>query len=172
MGAILMTNMHGNEVAINDFTFAAIVSRGELHLFNRQVYRKKGIGDPMKILLALGRNGLGDDIHAMPAIAAKIAQGFDVTVIGREFNRLCYESLGCHFIDEKTTWSGDDGTDKTYREDALNEYGAVYSMVMWCIEHDWDSKGEVSVTRFEQFAKFLDVELPKEFNWRKYLLAA
>lgn len=167
-----MTNMHGNEVAINDFTYECIVSRGELHLFNRQVYRKKGKGDPMNILLALGRNGLGDDIHAMPAVAAKIAQGFHITVIGRAFNRLCYESLGCGFIDEKTTFSGSDETDKEYLEEALQRYGYVYSMKNWCLEHDWDSKGAITKTRFEQFAEFLDVDLPKEFDWREYLTAA
>lgn len=170
MGAILMTNMHGNEVAINDFTLECIISRGEMHLFNRQVFRKEGQGDPRTILLALGRNGLGDDIHAMPAIAAKIALGYEITVIGREFNRACYESLGCKFIDERTTFGGDDNTDKVYLEEALKHYGSVYSMKTWCTEHDWDSKGEITLSRFEQVARYLEVELPKEFDWRKLLI--
>lgn len=170
MGAILMINMHGNEVAVNDFTYRAIKSRGELHLFNRQVYKHPGKGDPKSILLMLNTNGLGDDIHAMPAIAAKLAQGFNITVVGREFNKLCYESLGCKFIDEKST-QGDNGTTKEFTEAAKLEYGAVYSMRMWCTEHDWDSKGDISITRFEQFAKYLDVELPESFDWREYLAA-
>lgn len=166
MVSILLINQYGNEVQVNETAYQQIVDRGEEHLFHRQIIKHTGDGEQRNILLDLRMNGIGDDIHAMPAIAAKIAQGFKISVIGRAFTRLCFISLGCSFIPE--------GENEPMMESIVNEeddaFGIIYSLKMWTHEHEWDTKGICTMSPMEQFAKLIEVELPKEFDWKQLLV--
>lgn len=158
MGVIVLNNQHGKEVILNDFAYESLVASDLIKLFTPRTIKHVGTGDPMSICVLFGHNGIGDDIHVMPALHQKIQDGYTVTVIGKEFTRLCFESVGCTF--RKAS-----GYEADHIQENLKHYGAIYNMQMLCVEHDWYSEGNITKTRFEQAAEYLEVELPEKFNW-------
>lgn len=123
----------------------------------------EGLGPKDSICLLLHRNGMGDDIHSMPAIAAKIAEGFNITVYSRPFTRRCFESLGC-------IWHHQREADSDFMKLATRQYGQIISATQWCTHHELATNGKPVLDRFEQFAKILDVDLPREFSWLEALM--
>jgi hypothetical protein len=122
-----------------------------------------GTGNPRSIALLLHDNGIGDHIHAMPAIWQKVRDGFDVHVYSKPFTRRCFESIGC-------TWHAMSGPQPGWLAENLGRYGKVYSLSQWCIEHEKATEGKPTLTRFEQFAELIEGELPEEFYWIDHLL--
>lgn len=162
MGSIFMINPFGHEVPVNDFTYEQLLVTGRIKNFNRQVFCHQGRADNNRICLMLNTNGIGDDIHSMPAIYAKRRQGYEIHISGLErFTAPIFESLGCKIV--PSIGIGE-------MKEKLTEYHQIYSMKMWCIEHDFDSRGEITLTRFEQFARYLSVNLPEKFSFINHLL--
>lgn len=162
--AIWLVNPHGIEVLVGDYARSRMELQGKLHLFKRRATKTIGKGNPNDILVDIRENGIGDDIHSLPALWQKVQNGFNVTVTGREMNRKLFERIGCKFVSEKNT-------DGEYIKKSINDFGIIYSLKMWCTEHDFDARLTGAFKeRFKQFADFIEVELPKSFNWRPFLL--
>ena len=155
-----MINPSGHEVIINNATEQMLRGNGTWDKFKKREFRIPGVGPEKSICLLLGGNGLGDSIHALPAIWQKIHDGFEVTVYARAFDRPIFEAIGCKFFDE----SLQEGADLSY-------YGAIYKLFMWLTDHEADcGAGPIQLTRFEQFARLIDTTVPESFDFRKYLL--
>lgn len=167
--AVFLTNEHGNE---------ALVSRSVLNIrganaFTPRTIKHVGTGDPKKICLLLNLEGLGSDIHAMPAIAQKIKEGFDVHVYARTFSEVCYRSLGC-----STFYFGDIVQPHELVKILLerghefnsSHYGAIYNLSNWSQEHEFWHGLNTGVSRFQQFADLIETTLPNEFSWAESLL--
>lgn len=162
MPAIL--NPHGVETEADDWLIRKMKKDGDwARGFQALPVKREGSGPAKQICLLLGNNGIGDDIHAMPAIAQKLADGYSIDVYSREFTRVCYESLGCTFYPASSASMG-------FYEGALTKYGAIYHLSQWCIDHESKTDGKPTLSRFEQFAALLDTELPAAFDWSKYLV--
>jgi hypothetical protein len=153
----------GREVQLNSEVWQCIVRRGDAHKYAKNITVHEGTGPANKILLMLNDNGIGDDVHALPAIAQKIREGFDITVIARKFTRSMFEKLGCKFIE-----ACPEGMPGFLKEN-LPRYGLLYNLPTWCIDHDEETSGNVFLTRFEQFAKKIGTTLPESFDFRAYV---
>jgi hypothetical protein len=112
-----------------------------------------GTGPARRIALLLHDNGIGDAIHAMPALSQKVRDGFEVHVYSRAFVRRCYESVGCH-------WHAMDTPTIGWIDDHAAEYGRIYSLSQWCMIHEAETQGRPTLTRFEQFAALIEGTLP------------
>jgi hypothetical protein len=158
-------NQHGIEVSISEETWAILVhDRPHEAAKYRRIERSTATsGASDRILLLLHENGIGDVIHAMPAIRAKIESGCRVAVGCTDIQTPLYRRLGCEIIEEKEPTIGVVGK-------YWGEYGKIYSLRHWCRAHDEETGGDVTVPRFEQFAKYIDATLPETFDWRPYLL--
>jgi hypothetical protein len=122
-----------------------------------------GTGPAHRIALLLHDNGIGDAIHAMPALSQKVRDGFEVHVYSRAFVRRCYESVGCH-------WHAMDTPTIGWIDDHTAEYGRIYSLSQWCMIHEAETNGNPTLTRFEQFAALIETGLPDRFRWDVRLL--
>lgn len=165
--AIMMINPHGEEVLVNHDVIRWLKNIGIFHQYHRQIHKYPGTGPENKVCLLVNVNGLGDDLHSMPAIAQKIADGHEVSIGGlddyranRMFNAKIFTSLGCQLIP---------CVEKGFIDDNLQHYSAIHSLKMWCLEHDWDTKGDVELTRFDQFARHIETPLPESFSWIDHL---
>lgn len=159
-------NQAGSEVFIDPQTLARIQKRGDMHLFRKRPTEYDGSGPKNKVAIVYqspnGANGIGDYIHAMPALCAKVEAGFEVHVWSSEFFRPIIERCGCIYHDYREAQIG-------WLKRALTEYGTVYMLTYWCIKHDEYSFGNVTMNRFDQMADYLSVKLPESFSWRAKL---
>jgi hypothetical protein len=164
-----MLNPAGQDVFIPKAAWERIVQRGHQVQFRPRPHLFMGTGEPNRVAVIYqshnGANGLGDHLHAMPALAAKVAEGFKVHVYTAEFFRPFVESVGCIWEDWKPLGIG-------WMARAQKEYGTVYSLLYWCIRHDENTYGDVTTTRFQQMADYLQVKLPEHFSWRERLINA
>jgi Glycosyltransferase family 9 (heptosyltransferase) len=119
-------------------------------------------GPANNVLLVVYENGIGDLVHAMPAIRGKIDAGVSVSVGCRDWQWPFYQRLGCLRIEESEPMMG---TFRRYE----SEYGVIYRLKHWCRRHDEDSGGDVVHTRFEQFARLIGADLPLTFDFNPYL---
>src|SRR5690242_7847138 len=94
---MIVLNKYGREVQINSKILAKIQRRGNMNDFQKLPCKTICNGSENHIALLLGENGIGDDIHAMPAVWQKIQQGYTIDVYSRDFTRECYESVGANF---------------------------------------------------------------------------
>jgi hypothetical protein len=153
----LMTNASGTEIIMTASAEARMKEQGDWWKFKKRKFMEIGKGDPKYILLDLRMNGLGDAIHALPAIVAKLNQGFVIDILTEEFLNPIFQGVGCAC--------------QAYV--MKSEYGKIYNLKMWYSEHEADCGAEavaVKLSRFEQFARILGVELTEKFDFRKYLL--
>ena len=160
-----LINPHGNLVIVDSPQFERIKKHSDFDKYHRPEHVFRGNGPANRICTVTQaaneqqQNGLGDDFHAMPAVFQKVRDGFDVVVVGRGFTRECWEAVGATFVDKSLVGLG-------YVDDHLNDFGTIYSARQWCVRHDEDTNGEPVLTRFEQFARFIETDLPAEFSWR------
>lgn len=160
-----LINSFGREVHSPPDHYARLVRTGEILNYSRLFQKTLGNGPTRKVCLLAHSNGLGDDLHAMPGLAAKVAEGYEVTIYGRPFNRALYESVGCEFrIAEEG--AAQFGLVQSLRE----EFGSFYSLKTWCLNHDEETQGDVTKDRFDQFAGLIDTSAPHEFSWLERLL--
>lgn len=121
-----------------------------------------GTGPAHRIALLVHDNGIGDHIHAMPAIWQKIRDGFEVHVYSRPFTRRCFESVGA-------TWHAMEGPSPGWIDAHAAHYGRIYSLSQWCMTHERETEGRPTLTRFEQFAALIETTLPgDEFTWLRH----
>ena len=164
----------GNEVNVDARGWEQIVRRGEADKFRRVPTTTMGRGPEGKIVLLLHGNGIGDCIHSLPAISAKLEQGFDITVLAEESVCPFFERAGCKVIPVHSDATGsvwiDNGSILGFIPEHYDEYGTFYSLKHWCVTHDEDSKGNSSKDRFVQFAEFIGVDLPAMYKWREILI--
>lgn len=162
-----LINPAGSEVFVDKETLAKIEQRGDRHLFRERPWKYAGLGPTMKIAVVYqapnGSNGIGDYVHAMPALCAKVAAGFDVHVYSSEFFRPFIERSGATYHDCKAMGIG-------WLADAQKIYGTVYMLTFWCIKHDELTFGDVTKDRFAQMADYLETTLPETFSWKERLL--
>ena len=123
----------------------------------KSVYANAGLGDIKKIGIHLRESGIGDDLHAMPAVSWLCDNGYDVTVIGTPFTRECWESCGAKFLNVF-----DVGMSK------MMEFGRYYILNQWSV---WEEMrlGYSPMPRFNQFAELVHAELPEKFSWLERL---
>jgi hypothetical protein len=152
-------NRAGNEVEIDDWLIAQMRRDGTFHGFDMLPTTRQGNGPANRVALLVANNGIGDDIHAMPAIAAKVAAGYSVDVYGRPFTRECYTSVGASFYDYRSL-----GVSNT--SDLLRDYGSGHYLSQWCLRHEHETDGMPTQSRFEQFAHWIGATLPDAFDWR------
>lgn len=140
-----------------------------------------GYGNPKKIAIAMTSHGIGDDISAMPAIAQKISEGYDITVFCKSFSQKIWRSLGCKVypsvnpLDEDNehyyrfeSFVGENF--EGYREtfDLKNEFGIIYELPQWSIEKT--EKGHAFHSdRIKYFASLIDTTPMKNFSWIEVL---
>ena len=134
----------------------------EQYVYSKILLSYEGNGPDHRILLLMKGNGMGDDIHAMPVVWQKVQDGYDVAVVGREFTKECFTSIGAKFIPEKEAYIG-------WWREQLNDYGTIYSLNEWCISHDEDTGGFIEHDRFTQLARILDTTVPASFSWQDFL---
>lgn len=117
----------------------------------------EGTGDEKSICLLFREHGIGDDIHAMPAVQWLVDNGFAVTVYARPFARKCWESVGATFFDIRETFFG-------WVPMNAHKYGKIYSLSQWSV---WDENiyGYSQIERFQYFAELIEAELPTSFSW-------
>lgn len=156
---MILLNPRGREVQVNSKVLEKIRKRGDTDKYQRMPAKTICDGPEKHICLLLGNNGIGDDIHAMPAIAQKIAEGFTIDVYSRPFTKSCYELLGATFYDYGTARIG-------FMEKHKKTYDAVYHLSQWCMSHEQETDGKPTKTRFEQFAGYIETSLPDRFNWQ------
>ncbi len=75
-----------------------------------------------------------------------------------------YERLGCEYVNEFDCFQKIGTVDRLQEE-----FGAIYSLTKLCLEHEIETKGIITLTRFEQFAEILETTVPKTFDFKKYL---
>lgn len=126
----------------------------------REVQKHVGSYSGKRIALLLRDNGLGDDIHSLPAIWQKIQSGYEVHVIGTGGRRTQYlfESVGCICWEYETIG---------FVEKHLGHYEAIYALSEWCIT--FEQTHDELIDRMAQFAGYIDSSLPKEFNYASFL---
>ncbi len=155
-------NPFGQEIHLTKKDIDFIVKQGDLKLFQPRAFRHEGQGLKNKVAIIFssnnGSNGIGDYVHAMPALTAKVQSGFECHVWTTEFFRPFIEWCGATFHDGSLLGVGSIAKMQL-------EFGVIHSLVHWCIEHDEQTFGDVHKTRFEQIAEFLGVELPDRFSW-------
>lgn len=152
------------EVLVTPEIYEKLVATGEIVKFTNATQKITGSGPANKIALLLHQNGLGDDVHAMPGLFAKVSEGYEVHVWGRAFNRAMYETLGCRFHEGRMP------EDFALTDVLRPEFGAIWSLKNWCINHDEATDGDVTLDRFDQFAQLIETTAPHEFSWLEALL--
>lgn len=155
-------NPSGNVVLIDRQTKERLIENGDWCHFKLRQPLTIGTGPEHKICLLIQENGLGDHIHALPAIKALIDSGKDVTVYVPAFYAPLFEKLNVTVKDSEDCTIG-------FIEENIPRYGKIYSLSSWCIIHDEETDGDVTDDRFLQFAKLVDVELPESFSWRELI---
>lgn len=166
----------GTEVTVDSEGWDQIIRRGDADKFSKEPTSTYGFGPAKKIALLLHGNGIGDMVHSLPAICAKIAEGYEIDLMAEK--NLCpfFERTGCNVIPAYemapggAVCYGDGKPVQGFIKDHRNEYGKFYSLKHWCVAHDEESEGKSHIDRFDQIAGYLDVELPKKFDWKPYLL--
>lgn len=107
-------------------------------------------GPPNKVLIAAATNvGIGDAIHAMPAVWQMIADDYDVTVNCMSFTAPLWHSIGA-----KTTH------DTQGLGWEPQGFGALYQPHLW--NHDARYN---TMDRFDAFAEEIGVCVPDSFSW-------
>ncbi len=143
---------------------------------NFLTYKTIGLGNPKKIAIAMNGHGIGDDISAMPAIAQKISEGFDITVFCKPFSRKCWTSLGCKVypsvnpkneLEENVKFGAFIGNNFEGKREVFtlkNEFGVVYETPQWSI---WEKEngGVFFEDRIKAFADIIETTLPENFSW-------
>lgn len=133
--------------------------------------RYVGRGDPQRVALLLSGhyngNGMGDDIHALPAIAQRALLGYSVDVYTREFrlplfNHAAWSELGVRAFAGESLGVGSHAA-------LMEQYGEIYSLTQWCLLHDAATRGEVVTDRFDQFAGLIDTFTPAHFDFPRYM---
>jgi hypothetical protein len=159
-----MINPSGVELIVNSATEVMLRQSGKWESFHKREFRINGKGPDYSICIYLGANGLGDAIHTMPAIEAKINEGFLVSIYAAAFQLPIFRKLGCLVHPEEEY--------ESLGLDTLRGiFGVIYNAKMWCMEHDADCSAEpIRLYRFAQFAQIIETTLPKEFSFRKYLV--
>lgn len=119
-------------------------------------------GDPRKVLLAALRTGLGTTVHTLPAISQMIAEGYDVTINCKAFQRPIYEAIGCKAITVREPFG------MAESKELVKQYGRIISLATW---DQWQQfqHGFNTTSTMDAFASILDVSLPVEFSWEKSL---
>lgn len=153
-------NPNGHELWLDERDIEHIKARGDWQKFTRPEAPIDAKGPANEVLLLMNMNGLGDDIHAMPVVWQKIKDGFNVTVVGREFSKECFTSIGAQFIDENETYPG-------WIKEVQRDYGVILSLKQWCLQHESETAGYISKDRFEQLAELIGTTIPKKFSWAK-----
>jgi hypothetical protein len=167
-------NPAGIEVTVDARGWEQIVRRGEADKFRKVPTKTEGLGPKNKIALLLHGNGIGDCVHSLPAIIAKIREGFEITVMAEEslcpfFAKAGCETIAVHSDQDGSLWT-DKGSILGFIPEHMNEYGAFYSLKHWCVAHDEDTSGDSTLDRFRQFAGYIEIECPEKFDWRPYLI--
>lgn len=153
---------------------------------NFETYKTIGLGDSKKIAIAMNGHGIGDDISAMPAIAQKISEGFEVTVFCKPFSRKCWTSLGCKVYPSVNPANDNEPyfkfgafigeTFEGNREvfSLKNRFGVIYETPQWSIWKREDENGQISGAifledRIKAFAELIETTVPKFFSWEEVL---
>jgi len=139
-----------------------------------------GNGDSKKIAIAFTGHGIGDDISAMPAIAQKISEGFDITVFCKPFTRKIWTSLGCkvypsvnpkddeeHFYRFKC-FIGENFEGQREVFDLRNEFGIIYELDQWSVGYS-GVKAAFHSNRIEYFAELIETTPKRDFSWVEVL---
>ena len=160
-----LINEHGIEVNLTEEVWSRTVHDRP---FEARKYRRADVGVQAagpsdRMLLLLFENGIGDVIHSMPAIRAKMDSGTHVAIGCNPDHAQIYRRLGCEIIEERDPTVG---IIKKYYSD----FGQIHSLQHWCRAHDEEAGGEVTVNRFDQFANYIKSGLPESFDFRQYLI--
>lgn len=123
-----------------------------------------GTGDPKRIALLLWRNGIGDDIHALPGVWSKLQEGYRITVYVTAFRVPLWQSLGwpIEVQEEPKEKIG-------FLDNLRRDYGAIYSLSEWCLSHDAETEGRPAKGRIEQFCDAIGTSVPQGFDLGKAL---
>src|SRR4051812_21057736 len=92
---MLFINEFGCEVNIDEAGIEQLKARGVWHLFKPSERKYVGKGPEKNICILFNGNGIGDAIHAMPAVWQKVQEGYDITVYMHPWASTCFTSLGC-----------------------------------------------------------------------------
>lgn len=119
----------------------------------------QGSGDG--ICLVMHSGGLGDAIHATPAISV-LAQSQSVTVIIPALQHEYWQYLADEYGVVLRDCS--EPIDFVWLEQAKLEFAEIYSLFDWCT---WEMRndGPLTTDTIGQFAGLIGVELPEEFSW-------
>ncbi|MBL7987662.1 MAG: hypothetical protein JNJ94_06350 [Chlorobi bacterium] len=135
--------------------------------------RTNGHGEPNRIALLLSGhdngNGMGDDIHALPAIAQRAQLGCSIDVFTRKFRLPLFNHPAWSNIGVRAFAGEELGVGSTPM--LQGRYGAIYSLTQWCLIHDAATGGNVVVDRFDQFASLIDTFAPQRFSFPSYIAA-
>lgn len=123
-----------------------------------------GNGNPKSICILFQENGIGDIICAMPALWQKKQGDFDIEVYGEPFMKPVFDRMGIAFVDGAENYQ-QPGTIELLQE----KFGAIYSIMGLCTEHETETSGAITLSRFEQFARCIETTVPNEFNFRSFL---
>lgn len=159
---MIVLNEHGLEVEVDSETIEHIKKRGVWPLYKISPRSTAGAASEKKICILLKNNGIGDAIHAMPAIHQKIQDGYQITVVAESFYEEWFTRLGVEFIAAQEHMIG-------FVEENKHKYGKFYSLRQWCIQHDEQTHGSPYISRFQQFADLIETSLPPTFDWQPIL---
>jgi len=159
---MLVLNEHGLEVEVDHETIEHLKKRGVWQLYRTSPRQTLGCGPEKSICLLLQRNGIGDAIHALPAISQKIKDGYSITVVAEPFVQEWFVRAGCTFQPAQEMMVG-------FIQENKHKYSKFYSLSQWCIDHDEVSNGSPTVARFQQFADLIETVLPAAFEWESIL---
>lgn len=158
MSAVNLINPSGRIVTVNRVVIEQLKANGLFKDYSKFISGMKGDGDEKKILILHSTenemfNGLGDAIHALPAIDAKIKEGYEVTVNDNKFRAPIFKSVGA-----KVKFDNFED-DRKYAESKKADYGMIYCCRHWCLEHEWETEGIPTRTRFQAFADIINTTL-------------
>src|SRR5689334_7159034 len=95
----LMKNASGAEIIMTASAESRMKEQGDWWKFKKREFVEIGKGNPKCILLDLRMNGLGDAIHALPAIGEKVRLGFEVWIMAEAFYAPIFFGVGITGID-------------------------------------------------------------------------
>lgn len=124
---------------------------------------QKTIGSGKGACILFQDNGIGDVICFLPALWQKIQEGFEVTVYCRESHAPIFGKFSVQ-IKDGAAIEGQLGTIEILQK----EYSEIFNYGQFCLEHEEETKGNLTLTRLEQFAKALETSVPEKFDFSKF----
>ncbi len=122
-----------------------------------------GTGDPKEICLLMRKHGLGDDLHAMPAVEGLVKAGYRVTVYAKTFTRKCWESVGAEFFEIPRGHIG-------WMEANQHRFSQIHALNEWSVwESNIEGTGLHPISQI--FAELIGAKMPDQFSWIEKLEA-